>query len=125
MKPISLLNNLKFIICFFVFLAINSLTVAQSKPYSNGTYNFGVFDIEYGRTTARCKVFIDNDWAIVKVIEPLMEGIFSVNEIIFSGRIYKYNGLYYIVENGKGPGSVDDFEYETPRIDFNRKLVIQ
>lgn len=98
--------------------------LSQTKPYSNGVYYFGVFDKEYGKTTAKCKVTIQNDWATVKITQPIVEGIYSVNDIIFSGKITKYNGLYYIVENGRGPGMVEDFEFETPRIDFKRKFVI-
>ncbi|MFM1893050.1 MAG: hypothetical protein RIQ90_216 [Bacteroidota bacterium] len=111
---------------FFLFLLIPSVfqSYGQSKPYSNGVYDFGVFNKEYGRTTARCKVIINEGWVTVKITKPLMEGICSVNDILFSGKITKHNGLYYIVENGRGPGQVDDFEYETPRIDFNRKFVI-
>jgi len=111
---------------FFLFLLIPSVfqSYGQSKPYSNGVYDFGVFNKEYGRTTARCKVIINEGWVTVKITKPLMKGICSVNDILFSGKITKHNGLYYIVENGRGPGQVDDFEYETPRIDFNRKFVI-
>jgi hypothetical protein len=124
MGPILILKKPKFLALFVTLFAMFNFASAQTKPYSNGTYYFGVFDKEYQKTTARCEVIIKNDWAIVKVTEPLLKDVYYENEIIYNGRITKYNGQYYIVENGGGAGQVDDFEYETPRIDFNRKYVI-
>lgn len=106
----------------FVFIFFNSFS--QSKPYSDGVYNFGVYDKEYGITTARCKVTVNKDFVTVKVTQCISKGIYSVNQVIYSGKIIKYKGLYYIVENGRGPGLIEDFEYETARIDFSRKFVI-
>ncbi|MFN4910653.1 MAG: hypothetical protein ACK444_07735 [Flavobacteriales bacterium] len=124
MQSFPTLFSPRFSLITLLMMLTSNVYLSQTKPYSNGVYDFGVFDKEYGRTTARCKVIINEGWATVKITKPIMEGIYSVNDIIFSGKITKYNGLYYIVENGRGPGQVDDFEYETPRIDFNRKFVI-
>ncbi|MBU3714315.1 MAG: hypothetical protein FGM46_05135 [Ferruginibacter sp.] len=115
---------MKTLIFLSLVLIIGNTTFAQSKPYQNGSYDFGVFDKEYSKTTARCIVTIKGNSVIATVSENLYGNIYRINQVIYKGKIIKKGGLYYIIEKNSPPISSEDFEYSTSRIDFNRGLII-
>lgn len=115
---------MKNIIVLYFLLSSAIHISAQSKPYKNGTYNFGVFNKEYERTTARCNITINGNFVTAKVTQNLYGDIYRINQIIFSGAITKVGKYYYIIEDNSPPVSSEDFENMTPRIDFERGFII-
>lgn len=111
------------LVLFFLF-AFNANGFSQSRPYKNGIYDFGVFDLEYGRTTARCRVTIKEDFIIAVVTKNLYGDIYKINQIIYSGVISKVGKFYYIIEDGSTPLSNDEFTENATRIDFKRGFIL-
>lgn len=112
---------------YFFFIALFSLATsckAQSKPYSNGSFSFRLFDKEYSKTTAECIVKISGDNISVRVTENLYGDIYRIGQLVYQGRLVKVNRYWYII-NEESPSTSDpEFDYQTPRIDFNRELII-
>ena len=107
------------LVCFIYLPAL-----AQNKPYQNGTYDFGIFNAEYGRTTARCNLIISGDHVTAIITKNLYEDIYDINDIAFKGRIVKNGSYYYLFEDGIKYLSNEDIEYQAARIDFKRKFII-
>jgi|LauGreDrversion4_2_1035121.scaffolds.fasta_scaffold1934762_1 hypothetical protein len=112
----SLLLSLLIGVCFLSF--------GQDKPFSDGTYEFRIFDKEYEKSTAVCKVTITGNKIQAKVIENLLDDIYSKNQIVYKGTLKKIGKYWYIIEPGSLPVSDPDFEFASTRIDFNRRLII-
>jgi hypothetical protein len=115
---------MKKLILVVFFFHVGMSLYAQTKPYKNGTLNFGVFDKETSRTTARCSVTINGDNVTARVIQNLYENKYSINQIIYSGTIIKVGKFYYIIEDDSPPISSENFDRLTPRIDFERGYII-
>lgn len=112
---------------YIFFIALLSLATsykAQSKPYKDGTSSFGMFDTEYRRTTAECDVKISGNNISVRVTENLYGDIYRIGELFYQGRLAKVKGYWYIIEDESLSTSDPEFDYQTARIDFNRKLII-
>ncbi len=97
----------------------------KNNEFHDGVYNFVIFDKEYGKSTAKCNVFVDGNNVKVVVTDPILDDIYVPNQTAYKGRLKKIGKLWYIIENNNSMSpSDDDFEFSTPRIDFKRKLVI-
>jgi hypothetical protein len=115
---------MKNLIVLYFLLSLAVGISAQSIPYKNGSYNFGVFDKEYGRTTARCNVTINGNSVTAKVTKNMYGDIYRINQIIYDGIITKVGKFYFIIDDNSPPVSSEDFEFATPRIDFERGFII-
>ena len=112
---------------YFFFIALLSFATsykAQSKPYKDGSSSFGVFDKEYGRTTAKCIVKISGNNISVRVTKNLYGDIYRIGELVYQGRLVKVKGYWYIIDDESLSTSDPEFDYQASRIDFKRKLII-
>ncbi len=113
---------------YFFFIALLSFATsykAQSKPYKDGSFSFGIFDKEYSKTTAECIVKISGDNISVIVTENLYgDDIYYIGELVYQGRLVKVKGYWYIIDDESLSTSDPEFDYQASRIDFKRKLII-
>lgn len=97
----------------------------KEHEINDGVYQFVLFDKEYNKSTAKCNVFVDGKHVSVIVTQPILDDIYNRNEKVYDGRLKKVGKLWYIIEkNNTLSPSDEDFDFETPRIDFKRKLII-
>lgn len=115
---------MKNLLILFVFLGLGLTIFGQTKPYSDGSYEFRIFDKEYQKSTAICKVTITGNKIQARVIEALLDDIYSENQIVYKGTLKKIGKYWYIIEPGSLPVSDPDFEFSSTRIDFNRRMII-
>jgi hypothetical protein len=115
---------MKNIFILFVFLGLCSIIYGQNKPYSDGSYEFRIFDKEYQKSTAICKVTITGNKIQARVEECLVDDIYTENQLVYKGTLKKVGKYWYIIEAGSLPVSDPDFEFASTRIDFNRRMII-
>jgi len=92
--------------------------------FIDGVYPFGIYDLEYNKTTAKCLVYVKNDsiTAIVKI--PVIEGIYSENQTAYQGKLKLVDKDWYIIESNSLSINDPQFKFSTARIDFKRGLII-